>query len=66
MSRVVSLINSTSDKNRIFVTGNEPWSTKLSCSKVAMEKVANQIENTKMLNIPYVRRCHILNKNERF
>ena len=38
MSKMLSLVHSTHEKNRIFVTGNAMMSTKLSSSKQAIDK----------------------------
>lgn len=65
MSKYVAFINSSTDKNRIFVTGNAMMSTKLSSSKQAIEKALNQLEEHQALSIPMIRRCHMLDRQER-
>jgi hypothetical protein len=65
MSKLVQLIHSSHDKNRIFVTGNAMMSTKLSSSKQAIEKAINQLHDHPNLNIPYIRRCQLLDRQER-
>jgi hypothetical protein len=65
MSKLVALVHSTHDKNRIFVTGNAMMSTKLSSSKQAIEKAVAQLEAHPAINIPYLRRCQLLDRHER-
>jgi len=57
MSKLVALVHSNHDKNRIFVTGNAMMSTKLSSSKQAIEKAIRQLEEHPAISIPYLRRC---------
>ena len=57
MSKMVQIVSSHHDKNRIFVTGNAMMSTKLSCSKTAIEKAIKQLDEHPPLTIPYLKRC---------
>lgn len=65
MSKLVALVHSTHDKNRIFVTGNAMMSTKLSSSKAAIDKAIRNLEAHPSINIPYLRRCQLLDRQER-
>lgn len=65
MSKLVALVHSSHDKNRIFVTGNAMMSTKLSSSKQAIEKAITQLHEHPIINVPHLRRCQLLDRQER-
>lgn len=57
MSKMVQLVASNHDKNRIFVTGNSMMSTKLSATKPAIDKAVKELEECPPISVPYLKRC---------
>ena len=65
-SRAVCLVHSVNEKNRIFITGEEPMSTKCPTSETARNKLLDKIAQVGTLNVPQVRRGQLLQRTFRF
>ena len=59
-------MHSVNEKNRIFITGEEPMSTKCPTSENARNKLLEKISQVGTLNVPQVRRGQLLQRTFRF